>query len=171
MNSWKAIKKRVKNEISKKLLAKNGPYCVYCERVLIGTGNQIDHFAHKALHSQFTFNPVNLFYSCSFCNSSARKGQKNTINNPVQFRYDLCQFKIVHPYFDNPDTEILYQDADKVFFDLPSCSNLGRDTIAFFKWDDIHMTMFRARTLKIERLNPLSPIEEQQLILSIISYK
>lgn len=169
--SWKKIGKRVKNEISKKLLYLHGPKCVYCERLLLATGNQIDHFAHKAQYSQFTFEPINLFYSCTFCNSSDRKGQKNTVNNPLNIRYNLCDFNIVHPYLNIPDNEIFYQDVDKVFYDKPSCTGLGLATIDFFKWDDELMTIFRATELRNQRLNPISTIQEKIIISQIISYK
>lgn len=170
-SSWKKISKRVKNDISKKLLYFHGPRCVYCERLLLATGNQIDHFAHKAQYSQFTFESINLFYSCTFCNSSDRKGQKNTVNSPVNNRYDLCNFNIVHPYLHNPDNEIYYQDADKIFYDKLSCSPLGLTTIDFFKWDDVLMTMFRATELRNQRLYPISTIQEKILITQIIAYK
>ena len=170
-DSWKNIGKRIKNDISKKILFIQGPRCVYCERLLLATGNQIDHFAHKAQYYQFTFEPINLFYSCTFCNSSDRKGQKDTVNAPVNIQYNLCDFNIAHPYLNNPENEIFYQDNDRIFFDKPSCSELGLATIDFFKWDDELMTLFRANTLRNERLNPFTTEQEKQLILQIIAYK
>ncbi len=91
--SWKMIRKSVKNEISGKLFANQGLKCVYCERNLIGMGHEIDHFAHKADYSEFTFISVNLFYSCKLCNSSERKGQKKTID-VIDPHYNKCTFRL-----------------------------------------------------------------------------
>jgi uncharacterized protein (TIGR02646 family) len=168
--SWGRIDATVKNEISKRLFFNQGLRCVYCERYLIGLGHEIDHFAHKAHYPQFTFIPVNLFYSCKLCNSSSRKGQKNTIQN-IHSTYNGCTFSIVHPYYHNPDNEIVFTDPDKIYFDRPNCSPLGRDTIDFFEWGDILYTTIRSRTLVTERLNPLTSREEIELIQEAIAYK
>lgn len=170
-NSWTSISASVKNEISKRLLLSHSPRCIYCERYFISTGNQIDHFAHKAAYPQFSFSPLNLFNSCTYCNSSSRKGQKSTVVDPPDDRYDQCDFSIVHPFFNDPDAEIVFKDADKVDYDWNNCSQKGQDTILFFGWDDTVTTMFRARVLIEERLNPLTSLEEIMLIQEIISYK
>lgn len=168
--SWDMIGKRVKNEISKRLFVNQGLKCVYCERYLIGLGHEIDHFAHKADYPQFTFIPVNLFYSCKFCNSPGRKGQKNTILN-INSRYDRCTFSIVHPFYHNPEVEIVFSDADRIYFDRPNCSQLGQDTIDFFDWGDLLYSTIRSKILVNERLNPLTSVEEIQLIQESIAYK
>ena len=170
-NSWTSISANVKNEISKRLLLAHSPRCVYCERYFISTGNQIDHFAHKAAYPQFSFSSLNLFNSCTYCNSSSRKGQKPTVIDPPNNRYDQCIFSIVHPFLNDPDVEIVFKDADKVDYDWTGCSQKGKDTILLFGWDDTMMTMFRARVLIEERLKPLTSLEEINLIQEIISYK
>ncbi|QLC64951.1 hypothetical protein LPB248_01260 [Flavobacterium sp. LPB0248] len=171
VKTWSEINKSVKNEISRKLLFHHNPYCVYCERLLLGTGNQIDHFVNKSNFPQFTFNTINLFYSCTYCNSSVRKGQKITVVAPINNNYKLCTFNIVHPLIHNPDAEILYQDTDKIYFDRINSSVLGNNTIDFFGWDDRQMTMLRARTLLNERLNRISDKDNRMLIEEIISYR
>jgi uncharacterized protein (TIGR02646 family) len=168
--SWGRIQKSVKNEISKKLFANQGLKCVYCERYLIGLGHEIDHFAHKADYSNFTFTPVNLFYSCKLCNSPERKGQKNTISNYVA-QYQKCTFSIVHPYYHDPNIEIKYTDMDRIYFDRTKCSDIGNATIEFFGWDDLLYSTIRSRTLIYERLNPLTTERERKLIQLSISYK
>jgi uncharacterized protein (TIGR02646 family) len=171
VDSWTNIPRTVKNEISKKLLFNHSPQCVYCERLLIATGNQVDHFAHKASFPQYTFTTTNLFYSCTYCNSSTRKGQKSTIDLPTNVNYRLCNFSIIHPLFENPDAEIIFQDADRIYFDRTLSSIKGNNTIDFFGWDDNQMTLLRARTLVNERLFPLTLIATKQLIQEIIAYK
>jgi hypothetical protein len=168
--SWSMIENPVKNEISGRLLANQGLKCVYCERYLIGMGHEMDHFAHKGQYPQFTFTSVNLFYSCKHCNSSARKGQKNTISNLLPY-YHQCTFAIVHPYFHNPNVEIVFSDPERVYFDRPNCSQIGRDTIDFFGWDDLLYTIIRSRNLAYDRLNPLTTHQEIELIQEAIAYK
>lgn len=168
--SWSMIRNSVKNEISGRLFSNQGLKCVYCERYLIGLGHEIDHFAHKGDYPQFTFIPINLFYSCKLCNSPARKGQKNTIRIPAN-NYNICSFSIVHPYLHNPDIEIVFSDPDRIYFDKTSCTQLGRDTIDFFTWDDLLYTTIRSRILITERLNPLITQEERKLIQEAIAYK
>lgn len=170
VDSWKDISKSVKNEISKRLYYNQGYKCVYCERYLTGLLPQIDHFAHKSRYPQFSFTSINLFYACGNCNSSAIKGQKNTIYR-LNVRYDNCIFEIVHPFLDDVDIHIIYQDYDKIFFDWFNCSVKGKNTIRFFDFYGLQMTDIRARTLIYERLNPYTTGEERTLIQSAISYK
>lgn len=168
--SWTLIRNSVKNEISGKLFANQGLKCVYCERYLIGLGHEIDHFAHKADYPEFTFTTVNFFYSCKFCNSSDRKGQKNTIRTLTPY-YHTCEFSIVHPYYHVPDNEIKFTDADRIYFDRVNSSVLGNNTIEFFRWYDLLYSTIRSRILINERLNPLTSLEEKQLIQLSISYR
>ncbi|MAT59766.1 MAG: TIGR02646 family protein [Ignavibacteriae bacterium] len=170
IQSWDKISKKVKNEISKKLFSINGFKCTYCERDLVGLTPGIDHLANKAAYPEFTFVPVNLFYSCNYCNSSSVKGQKETINKLSPF-YSHCDFKIVHPYYDNPDSEIFYQDIDRIFIDYARCTQKGKNTIDFFNLSSYIMTNIRSRQLILERLNPLLPSDEKKLINETIAYK
>ena len=169
-NSWKKISKSVKNEISEKLLKNQGYKCAYCERYLYALTPEIDHFAHKAKYSKFSFNPTNLFYSCGFCNSTSIKGQKNSVailNN----RYDLTTFKIVHPLRDNPDDHIIFSDLDRVDLNVSLCTYKSKRTIVFFEYHKPMMTLIRSRDLIKDRLNPLTSAQEIQLIQESIAYK
>ncbi|MDP3147722.1 MAG: retron system putative HNH endonuclease [Ignavibacteria bacterium] len=169
-SSWANISKNVKNEISRKLFAKDGYKCIYCERYLIALSPEIDHFAHKAAYPQFTFTTVNFFYSCGFCNSTSRKGQKSTILSLHQY-YNRCIFNIIHPYYDDPNNEIKFQDADRIKLDWDNCTIKGKATIDFFHYNDTIMTMIRSRDLGIDRLNPLLSSDERKLIQESIAYK
>ena len=169
-NSWGGIDKSIKNEISTKLLNNQEFKCVYCERYLIGLGHEIDHFAHKADNPNYTFNPTNLFYSCRFCNSSSRKGQKNVVMAHSNF-YNRCVFNIVHPYFNDVNAEIIFKDQDRIDYDWDNCTELGKNTITFFGFDDPIMTNIRARQLVFERLNPLTSDQQVLLIKASIAYK
>ncbi|MDP4282797.1 MAG: hypothetical protein Q8891_00090 [Bacteroidota bacterium] len=169
-HSWNSINNRVKNDISKKSLKNQGFKCVFCQRYLYGQSPELEHFANKALYARFSFNPINIFYSCHFCNSTDRKGILNTIliyNN----RYDQCMFSILHPYLDDIDAQLIYQDEDKVLFDWLSCSQRARDTIVSLILDDPIMSNIRSRDLLYQRLNPLTSISENELIQLSIAYK
>ncbi|MFM2225628.1 MAG: hypothetical protein RJA07_1830 [Bacteroidota bacterium] len=170
-SSWDEINKKVKNEISKKLLSTHFLNCAYCEGSLIIQGNQIDHFSPKSVTPEFSFNPTNLFYICGHCNSKARKGDKPTINSPVKKNYSENEFKIVHPYFDNTDNEIVFTDNDRIFFDWDTCSLKGIYTIWFFKWADPRMTQIRNMNAMIRKNSSNNSFNDKILINSIISYK
>ncbi|MFT5217415.1 MAG: hypothetical protein ACI83H_002552 [Glaciecola sp.] len=168
--SWSKIGNSVKQEFSYKLLVNQKLKCAYCQRRLVGLGHEMDHFAHKANYPRFSFNPVNLFYSCKFCNSAGRKGQKNTVANPSN-RYNQIEFSILHPYFDNVDAELIYSDDDRVDFAWGLCSDIAKDTIEFFNFDDSIMTYFRAKVVSKERLEPFTTIEEEEFIQMMIAYR
>lgn len=169
-DSWSEIHRSVKNEASTKLLWNQDFKCVYCERYLIHLGHEIDHFAHKAVNARFSFNPTNLFYACHSCNSAARKGQHNVVMVEND-RYNQCEFCIVHPYFDNPDQEIIFTDPDRVTLDWNNCTNLGKATIVFFGFEDYTMTTVRSRQLLYDRMNPLTEDDEFFLIQEAIAYR
>lgn len=170
VDSWKRISKKVKNDISKKLLYNQNLRCAYCQRYLYDEVLQIDHFAPKTLNPEFTFTTNNLFYSCGFCNSTGIKGSKPTVN-VLHNNYNQTTFLIVHPYIDNVDAEILYSDPDRITYDMAGCSQKGLDTISFFEFDKLPMTMFRANKLLYERRNPLTTADEKALIRECIAYK
>lgn len=168
-DSWSDINKKVKNDASKKLLLNQRLKCVYCERYLLALGHEIDHFAHKANYPEFSFIAVNLFYACSFCNGDVKK-QKNTISQS-NIRYNLCTFKLVHPFFDNPNIEIRFLDPDRVYLDWNNSSLRGKITIQELEYDQTIMTNIRSRQLIWERLNPFTTAQENILIQEAIAYK
>lgn len=169
-DSWSKIPKKVKNELSKKLLANQNFKCVFCERYLYALTPEIDHFAHKARYSRFSFNPTNLFYACGFCNSAKIKGQNNTIG-VYNDRYDQCQFRIVHPLLHDPDHHIAYQDGDRIILDPANCTYLGKRTIVFLKYHKSTMTKIRTRDLILQRKYPLTTEDQRELINECIAYK
>jgi uncharacterized protein (TIGR02646 family) len=81
--------------------------CCYCGLELWGTSRgEIEHIAPKAsrkkAYPEFTFEKKNLALSCEYCNGSSKKGEINVVFKPHAI-YSNCEFKLVHPYFDNPD--------------------------------------------------------------------
>lgn len=168
-SSWRRIIASVKSDLSEKLLSNQGYKCVYCGRYLYGQAHEMDHFADKATYPRFSFNPVNIFYSCRFCNSPERKGQLDTvlIENT---RYDQCLFDIMHPYYHDIDSNIFYTDDEKIYFDWAQCTAYGRETIVKLMLDDVFMTTIRSREITFQRLNPLTDEQELELIQLSIAY-
>ena len=99
--------KSIRDSVTDQLDLIQGEKCCYCGLQLWETGRgEIDHIAPKASRQrafpEFTFVKQNLALACEYCNGSSKKGERDTV-----FRYDVdylnCEFKIVHPYFDNPN--------------------------------------------------------------------
>lgn len=170
VKAWDQISKSVKNEISKKLFYNQKFKCVYCSRDLASLSPQIDHFADKARYSDYSFCMTNLFYSCGPCNSTSFKGSKNTIS-VYSAKYHHTQFRIVHPYFDDPRSEIRFKDPENIYLDVNMCTYKGKKTIVFFKYHEKRMTFIRSKQLVFERLSPIQDGEMRELILESIAYK
>lgn len=86
--------------------------CCYCGLQLWETGRgEIDHIASKSgrkkSYPEFTFELKNIALACEHCNGSSKKGERDVVfkYNTV---YDNCTFKIVHPYYDDPDSHYMY---------------------------------------------------------------
>jgi uncharacterized protein (TIGR02646 family) len=81
--------------------------CCYCGLDLWETGRgEIEHIAPKSsrqrAYPEFTFEKQNLALACEYCNGSSKKGETDIVlrYSPT---YSNCEFKLVHPYFDNPN--------------------------------------------------------------------
>lgn len=159
--------KNIKHKISTHTLQNQGCRCAYCERILEKGGVQIEHIAPKDSNESFCYEPYNLVSSCGICNAIANKGAKDTILPPKNNNYVNNNFKIVHPYFDDPDTHIKYQDPEKTVFDKALCTPKGLGTIDFFNWDTLNA--YIARTIIASSRS--IPINVAQLILEISLYK
>jgi uncharacterized protein (TIGR02646 family) len=98
----------IKGEIHNQLLGIQGSNCCYCGlKVNEGGRAEIDHIAKKGgpkrpAYVEFIFTPRNLAIACQYCNSSSKKGQDDVLSYVDLTNYENCTFKIVHPYFDNP---------------------------------------------------------------------
>ncbi|MCL6294911.1 hypothetical protein [Jejuia spongiicola] len=97
----------IKNSIKSQLDILQSKKCCYCGLDLYETSRaEIEHIAPKASrindYPEFTFEKENLALVCGFCNGSSKKGEKDIVLNRNNI-YSNCTFKIVHPYFDNPN--------------------------------------------------------------------
>ncbi len=105
----KGIKQKIRNQ----LLIMQNEICAYCGLDLGGTSEgQIEHIAPKGRYGQFTFEIENLAMACHNCNGFGNKGTANTIL-AINQNYNQCVFKLVHPYYDNPDHHFEWTTINK----------------------------------------------------------
>ena len=165
---WKEdVLKFIKHRISQHTLEEQSCRCAFCEALLVQGTTAIEHIAPKGKHPQFTFEPLNLVSACGRCNSTAIKGQKETIIHPVNNDYCKNTFVIVHPRLDGQDVDIKFTDDTRIAFDKQNCTQKGLDTIKFFHWDDEDARF--TRLLNANRAN--IPMNIQQYAALVSTYK
>ena len=142
--------KKIKQHIRAHYLEEQQLKCVYCEDLLDYGGCHIEHFAPKGAHRRFLYEPLNLTCACPVCNGIAKKGEKETINGEEVIPYEDNIFKYVHPFLDNVDNEIIYEDPLKTKVDRENSTDRGKDTIDMFHWDTEIARIKRIRNLQIK---------------------
>ena len=159
----------IKAKIKGQLVA-NQNYCAYCGLPFKGTKDkQIEHIAPKAKfrQPQFTFTLENLVLSCGYCNNLIVKGTKPTITPPVNRLYKRCNFLIVHPYYDNPDSHYEWADeGNKILIQVKDDSLKGENSIKMFELDSVEMSEHRAANSLLEKLKkekPVRPNDEKNI--------
>lgn len=82
------------------------PYCATVYPVTNGMAWDIEHVVPKDKKVGFMFEPRNLCVACKDCNGA--KSSKEVLVNPrrVRFPNRSCDYKIVHPHFDNYEEHI-----------------------------------------------------------------
>lgn len=141
--------------------------CAYCERILSKGDVTIDHIAPKTEHWRFTYEPLNLVVSCKACNSPTLKASKETIDGEENPDYPLNAFIIVHPFLDEPDQHIFFQDSERTILDMPRCTKQGKATIEMFDWDNLTAQQDRVNIVNSRIL----PETVAQRIADIAIYK
>lgn len=110
-DSGKKDNKEIKQNIKNQLLQYQNNKCVYCGLPLEETSRpEIEHIAPRDHHPEFEYTITNLAMSCQYCNGSSKKGKRETILTKNSF-YNQCQFKIVHPYYDDVDKFFVEEGA------------------------------------------------------------
>lgn len=144
--------------------------CAYCGFELeVTSAPEIEHIAPKGenLYPQFTFTETNLVFSCSFCNGYMKKWTTDTITT-LNSDYQLCEFSIVHPYFDDPTEHYDWVDNIKSIL-IQRKSQKGENSIKLFDLDSSRLSEYRARILYSTSLdNPDLPSE---LLEEILKYR
>ena len=170
-DGWKDQKRKtrsLKNKIDKHTINVQGGRCAYCETPLKRGAHALDHIAPKGIYGDFCFEPLNLVNACSSCNSTSNKGESDTIKAPADRNdYKRNIFTIVHPYLDNPDEHIQYEDDEKTIFDLKACSQKGIETIKIFHWNE--SWAYKQRV--INAMTRDLPTDVMQLVMEISTYK
>ncbi|MFM5432953.1 retron system putative HNH endonuclease [Aeromonas veronii] len=157
-----ADRDRLKSIIKKQLEKLQGNECAFCGLDLETRVSQIEHIAPKGakLYPQFTFEKNNLILACSLCNGFEKKGTANTITTLDKVNYKNCAFKIIHPYFDNPDDHLEYEEDNGLRFLIRAKSDKGVNTIELFELDSVAMTKERYKDALAAK-EKLSPDFEQ----------
>lgn len=147
--------KAIKTEIHKQLLLIQNNNCCYCGlKVNEGGRAEIEHIANKGgqkrpAYIEFVFTKENLAIVCQFCNSSSKKGQEDILDNVDLTNYNNCTFKIVHPYFDNPNLHYAWTNG-KYRILISSISIEGNKSIELFGLDSESHTLARAKQAMFE---------------------
>lgn len=145
--------------------------CAYCGLRLGETSrDELEHVAPKGgairpKHVEWTFETLNLVLSCVLCNSPKMKGTKETISVKSP-RYSACQFKIVHPRFDDPNKHFDWSDVGKKIL-ISAKSSKGTESIEMFKLDSTLRSEARAKQVLFDSL----PDDEVNQIIAISSYR
>ncbi|WP_177733461.1 HNH endonuclease family protein [Flavobacterium inviolabile] len=104
-----ARRDELKGLIRTHLEKRQGHHCAFCGLDLRTRGAQIEHIAPKAarLYPQFMWESKNLILACPLCNGFTKKSTYDSIDI-LDAQYRNCTFKIVHPYFDDPNMHFEY---------------------------------------------------------------
>lgn len=167
----------VKRQIKEDLLSIQSGQCAYCIQDLDSrTRNEEDlqldgdreHIAAKTDYPQFMFTEANLVLSCITCN----RALKNDLDIVMSCsnNYEDCEFQIVHPYFDNFEEHI---EFDEEFIICRGyITQKGLFTINTFDLIGPYLTKKRAEKVMLNIFlnnRTLSP-EKRQLIEDALRY-
>ena len=174
-DSGKQVNKEIKKEIRKQLLTFQKDKCVYCRLKLGETSrDEIEHIAPRHKYPQFEYTAKNLAMSCQHCNSSSKKGSKDTVIT-CNTDYNNCTFTIIHPYLDNVDHFLESEGAI-----IRIRSGLAKDekvkaenTLDMFKLCEIVQVEARVKDLVYEELKQKHVVDDEleKLLESISTYR
>lgn len=164
---------KLKKHILHYLQSNQGNRCAYCGNNLdVTSAAEIEHIAAKGgeirkIYPEFTFTPFNLVLACHLCNSPRKKGQIKVIDSLDQ-NYKACTFKIIHPYFDDPNDHLeeLFSDDSKGLIFIQK-SLKGKNTIKMFGLNEEPQIKARTDNAIIEHL----PDSYREKILKAILIK
>lgn len=167
---------KFKDTIKPLLKSNQNNCCAYCGLPL-GTRNpEIDHIAPKGgekrpKHYEVTFLPLNLVYACHYCNSTECKGQKDVVESKLGEEYSKWQFKLVHPYLDDPKDYFEIKDNETIIYLPKKDSDLlhrqkAEYTIEMFNLNSEAHLMEKAKQILFER----NPEHCRKIVLEISTY-
>ncbi len=151
VDNWKNNQTKLRKKITKDLKEKQHDVCVYCGCRIFGVGD-VEHIAHKAVHTEFLFTPKNLAYACKTCNQTY-KGDKEIVESS-NADYEKCKFNIVHPYLDDVD-HFFDTSHPLIIIKEESLNNdelkKAKYTFKLLRWDTTEVTLHRANDIMRQR--------------------
>jgi uncharacterized protein (TIGR02646 family) len=160
-NEMKRLKKRLRKRLD---ILQNG-CCAYCGNSLYVTSAlEIEHIAPKGkdLYPEFTFHNKNLVGACSYCNGCYKKHATDVVSTR-DTDYEKCTFLLVHPYLDNPEDHIKWQDDPKLIINNALSSAKGKYSIKMFELDRLEQTVNRAKDYDMRKKLEGTPFEGKRL--------
>ena len=147
--------------------------CAYCGLDLRETsGPEIEHIAPKGekpdgtvLYPQFMYEPYNLVFACHRCNCDNKKVYDSI--QTVDDDYTQCEFKIIHPYFDEPSDHLDWVD-NRTKILIIGKSPKGIETIKLFKLDEEQHSIARAKIKRYQEL--LLTKRENRIVEDVLNY-
>ena len=152
----KSQRDKLVTDIKDKLLAIQGPYCIYCGMHTEHCGYlQREHIAPKGKknYPAFAFEPLNLCLACNACNCELRREQD--FGSGEKEDYIKNDFTIVHPYLDNFHDHIEFAvEKGRAIIKTKNKSKKGANTIIVFQLSSVARTTMRSGFLSIEDDEP-----------------
>ena len=150
--------------------------CCYCGLLYDRTGRgEIEHIAPKGanLYPQFSYTSNNLAKACQLCNSSTMKHTYDSVET-INAVYELCEFKIVHPYLDDHNYHYSWNYGFReVLIAVNNNSKKAKESIRLFELDSVKRTRARAQQRNQERIDNLwnTPIAIKNKIKDVLKFK
>lgn len=150
--------------------------CCYCGLQYNRTGRgEIEHIAPKgaSLYPQFSFTSKNLVKACQLCNSSSMKHTYDSVET-INANYDLCVFKIVHPYLDDHNYHYAWNyGIREVLISINNNSEKAKESIRLFELDSVKRTRARAQQRNQERIDNIynTSIAIKNKIKEVLKFK
>lgn len=158
-NNWDSGRnciKELKVNLNRHFNTSQNEKCCYCGLYYDRTGRgELEHIAPKGAeyYPEFTYTAKNLAKACQLCNSSSMKHTFDSIIRPQPLNYDLCDFKIVHPYFDDHNFHYSWKFGTlRVAISINNNSEKAKESIKLFELDSEARTKARAQQRNQERI-------------------
>lgn len=156
-NQGKPLTKTFKSEVTRLLKIEQDKKCAYCCGRLHEKNPARDHIAPWSLYGKWMYLPENLVLACFSCNTDMKKTYDPILNEDED--YSKCEFSIIHPYLDDPQKHITFQnDKTSVLIQTVNGSSKGSSTITLFNLASPERSKQRAGDLLTsEVLDQLDP--------------
>jgi len=139
-----------KSTLTDQLKVNQDRRCAYCGTYLFEDFPHRDHIAPKNPHFNWTFWPTNLVLACYSCNTD-RKKRTDTVSQ-VHPTYRRSKFRIIHPYFDDPNAHLNFiGHRGKILINPKNGSAKGKETIELFDLMSPERAKQRAKDALLDR--------------------